>query len=151
MSKRPKSKNGHVHPKDEPKLPVPIRRPAQSGGGSHGPAHETHSHTDPEPEHMKGEPARAARRGTVHRRTKETDVVVALELDGTGRSQIETGIPFLDHMLEALARHSLIDLKVVARGDLEVDAHHTVEDVGLCIGRALIDAMGDRAGMSRYG
>jgi imidazoleglycerol-phosphate dehydratase len=154
QKKKPKSKNGHVHPDDEPKLPVPVRRAAhESTGGTHG-AHETHTHTRPGPEageRLNDEPPRPPRRGTVHRRTKETDVVVALELDGTGRSQIETGIPFLDHMLEALARHSLIDLKVVARGDLEIDPHHTVEDVGLCIGRALIDAMGDRAGMSRYG
>jgi imidazoleglycerol-phosphate dehydratase len=150
--KRPIKKNGHIHPDDEPKLPVPVRRSTRQSAG--GGTHEEETHRGPEAdsgERMSAEPPRAPRRGTVHRRTKETDVVVALELDGTGRSQIETGIPFLDHMLEALARHSLIDLKVVARGDVEVDPHHTVEDVGLCIGRALVDAMGDRAGMSRYG
>jgi imidazoleglycerol-phosphate dehydratase len=87
----------------------------------------------------------------VQRRTRETEVTVALDLDGTGRAQIETGVPFFDHMLESLAKHSLIDLKVIARGDLEVDPHHTVEDVGLCIGRALVDAVGDRRGMIRYG
>jgi imidazoleglycerol-phosphate dehydratase len=154
MKKRSK-KNGHVPPDEEPKLPVPIRRPVREerAGRAGAHAHETRGHAEPEPEPMRSEPPPRAtpRRGTVHRRTKETDVVVALELDGTGRSQIETGIPFLDHMLDSLARHSLIDLKVVARGDVDVDPHHTVEDVGLCIGRALIDAMGDRAGMSRYG
>jgi imidazoleglycerol-phosphate dehydratase len=91
------------------------------------------------------------RRGTVQRRTRETEVTVALDLDGSGRAQVETGLPFFDHMLESLAKHSLIDLKVIARGDLEVDGHHTVEDVGLCIGRALVDAIGDRAGMVRFG
>lgn len=151
MRKKPTPKNGNVHPEDEPKLPVPVRRPARETRGERGhhahTPHEEPPHAAPEPDPVR----RAPRRGTVHRRTKETDVVVALELDGSGRSQIETGIPFLDHMLDALARHSLIDLKVIARGDLEVDPHHTVEDVGLCIGRALLDAMGDRAGMSRYG
>jgi imidazoleglycerol-phosphate dehydratase len=148
MRKRNKTTNGNVHPDDQPKLPVPVRR-SRAGAG---PGTSEHTHTrEPEPEHVKtGEP-RPPRRGTVQRRTKETDVVVALELDGTGRSQIETGLPYLDHMLDSLARHSLIDLKVIARGDLEVDPHHTVEDVGLCIGRALLDAMGDRAGISRFG
>ena len=88
---------------------------------------------------------------TIRRHTKETEVNVALDLDGSGRAQVDTGVPFFDHMLEALAKHSLIDLQVLARGDLEVDPHHTVEDVGLCIGRALVDAVGDRSGMVRYG
>jgi imidazoleglycerol-phosphate dehydratase len=135
--KRP-HKNGKPRPEDEPKLPVPIRK-----------AREEHQDAEPPPhDHHK---PHAPRRGTVHRRTKETDVLVALELDGRGRSQVETGLRYFDHMLDALARHSLIDLKVVAHGDIEVDPHHTVEDVGLCIGRAMIDAMGDRAGMERYG
>jgi imidazoleglycerol-phosphate dehydratase len=133
--RRKKSSNGNVHPDDEPKLPVPVRKAAE-----------------PEPDSAPRPKADARkRRGTVHRRTKETDVRVALDLDGSGRFEVETGIPFFDHMLAALARHSLIDLKVVARGDVEVDPHHTVEDVGLCIGRALLDAMGDKAGMSRFG
>lgn len=136
--------NGNVRPEDEPKLPVPVRKPldgAEDQKEQHEAARGARGNAETRP----------PRRGTVHRRTKETDVVVALELDGSGRAQIETGIPFLDHMLEALAKHSLIDLKVIARGDLEIDGHHTVEDVGLCIGRALLDAMGDRAGMSRFG
>jgi imidazoleglycerol-phosphate dehydratase len=141
-----KTTNGNIHPQDEPKLPVPVRKTRAGAGGGGAEAHEE----EPTSDRVKTEP-RPPRRGTVHRRTKETDVMVALELDGTGRSQIETGVPYLDHMLEALARHSLIDLKVIARGDLEIDPHHTVEDVGLCIGRALLDAMGDRAGMIRFG
>lgn len=137
-AKRKKIKNGNVHPDDEPKLPVPVRKP------------EPHDDGPPHAQASSGTPGRK-RRGTVHRRTKETDVRVALDLDGTGRFEVETGIPFFDHMLSAFARHALIDLKVVAHGDLNVDLHHTVEDVGLCIGRALLDAMGDRAGMSRFG
>src|SRR5262245_22231036 len=138
--RRKKTSNGDVHPDDEPKLPVPIRKTAQA----------EEEPREPPPRTPKAEPPRK-RRGTVHRRTKETDVRVALDLDGSGRFEIETGIPFFDHMLSALARHSLMDLKIVARGDVEVDPHHTVEDVGLCIGRAMLDAMGDKAGMSRFG
>ena len=98
-------KNGKTPPQDEPRLPVPVRKATKDS-------------------------VPRARRGTVTRRTKETDVSVALE---------------------ALAKHSLIDLQVRASGDIEVDAHHTVEDVALCIGRALVEAIGDRAGMTRYG
>lgn len=141
MVRRKKPTNGNVHPDDEPKLPVPVRKPPQAEDAQH---HESG------PRAAKTDPARK-RRGTVHRRTKETDVRVALDLDGSGRFEIETGIPFFDHMLAAFSRHSLIDLKIVARGDVEVDPHHTVEDVGLCIGRAMLDAVGDRAGMSRFG
>ena len=138
--RRKKTSNGDVHPDDTPKLPVPIRK-----------AERTNDERDEAPPRSgKGEQPRK-RRGTVHRRTKETDVRVALDLDGSGRFEIETGIPFFDHMLSALARHSLMDLKIVARGDVEVDPHHTVEDVGLCLGRAMLDAMGDKAGMSRFG
>jgi imidazoleglycerol-phosphate dehydratase len=85
------------------------------------------------------------------RTTGETDVSVSLDLDGTGKATCETGVGFLDHMLDLLARHSLIDLEIRARGDLQVDAHHTVEDVGLTLGQAMHEALGDRAGISRYG
>ncbi len=93
----------------------------------------------------------ALRRGAVSRKTKETDITVELNLDGTGKSQIGTGIGFFDHLLTAFARHGLFDLEVRAVGDLEVDGHHTVEDVGICLGRALDEALGDRAGIVRYG
>ena len=85
------------------------------------------------------------------RTTGETKVDLALDLDGTGRAQLETGVGFFDHMLTLLARHSLIDLDVRAEGDLHVDAHHTVEDVGICFGQALKQALGDKAGIRRYG
>jgi imidazoleglycerol-phosphate dehydratase len=91
---------------------------------------------------------RAAR---IERTTNETSVVVEVDLDGIGATSVSTGVPFFDHMLDALGRHSLVDLTVDARGDLEVDAHHTVEDVGICIGKALADALGDRAGIRRFG
>jgi imidazoleglycerol-phosphate dehydratase len=83
--------------------------------------------------------------------TQETDVYVALNLDGSGRAEIDSGIPFLDHMLTLLAVHSLCDITVRARGDLEVDDHHTVEDVGLTLGEAFKRCLGDKAGISRYG
>jgi imidazoleglycerol-phosphate dehydratase len=91
-----------------------------------------------------------AGRGTVARKTKETDVSVRLALGG-GDAQISTGLPFFDHMLEQIARHGALSLTVKARGDLEVDAHHTVEDVGIAIGQALRAAVGDKAGLARYG
>lgn len=91
------------------------------------------------------------RTARIERETKETKVRVAVDLDGTGQAEIRTRIPFFDHMLTALAKHGLIDLSVEAKGDLEVDPHHTVEDVGLCLGRALLEAVGDRAGIERYG
>ncbi len=87
----------------------------------------------------------------VDRQTKETSIVLELNLDGSGQSQIETGVGFLDHMLDLLARHSAIDLTVTATGDLHVDQHHTVEDVGICFGQALRQALGDKAGIRRYG
>jgi imidazoleglycerol-phosphate dehydratase len=89
--------------------------------------------------------------GTARRATSESRVDVELDLDGTGASQISTGVPFYDHMLTALSTHSLIDLKVSAEGDLAVDAHHTVEDVAIVIGQALAQALGDKAGIVRYG
>ena len=90
------------------------------------------------------------RRGTKARKTKETDITVSLKLDGKGTAKVATGIPFLDHMLELIAVHGLMDLTVAASGDLAVDQHHTVEDVGLVLGRALDDALGDRVGIVRY-
>jgi imidazoleglycerol-phosphate dehydratase len=91
------------------------------------------------------------RQARVERKTKETDIVLQLNVDGTGASKIQTGIPFFGHMLEAFARHGLMDLTVDATGDLEVDLHHTVEDVGIVLGKALREALGDRAGIVRYG
>jgi len=91
------------------------------------------------------------RTGTVDRKTKETQISVAVDLDGSGRSQIATGIGFLDHMLDQLSRHSLIDLKVEAKGDLHIDFHHTTEDTGICIGEAVAKALGDRKGIRRWG
>jgi imidazoleglycerol-phosphate dehydratase len=93
----------------------------------------------------------APRRARVERRTKETQIVLELHVDGTGVSTIETGIPFFTHMLEAWARHGLMDLTVDAKGDLDVDLHHTVEDVGICLGTALREALGERRGIVRYG
>jgi imidazoleglycerol-phosphate dehydratase len=93
----------------------------------------------------------AARRATVQRTTRETDVTVTLDLDGNGRAEIATGIGFYDHLLTSLAHHGLFDLAVAARGDLDVDEHHTVEDVALVLGSALAEALGDRAGIRRFG
>ena len=92
-----------------------------------------------------------ARRARQHRQTRETDIAIALNLDGAGRCKIDTGIPFLDHMLDQIARHGLIDLEVHAEGDTHIDAHHTVEDVGITIGQAIALAVGDKAGIRRYG
>jgi imidazoleglycerol-phosphate dehydratase len=91
------------------------------------------------------------RSARIERATNETSVAVEVDLDGSGRTSVSTGVPFFDHMLDALGRHSLIDLSVDARGDLAVDAHHTVEDTGICIGAALAEALGDRAGIRRFG
>jgi imidazoleglycerol-phosphate dehydratase len=91
------------------------------------------------------------RQATIRRQTGETKIDLSLDLDGTGRAKIATGVGFFDHMLTLLTRHSLIDLEVQAAGDLHVDAHHTVEDVGICYGKALAQALGDKAGISRYG
>src|SRR5436189_5955125 len=90
------------------------------------------------------------RKGAVTRKTKETDVEVAIDLEGTGASSVETGIGFLDHMLDLLARHSRIDIRVKARGDLHIDHHHTTEDVGIALGQALKQALGDMRGITRY-
>ena len=91
------------------------------------------------------------RKATIERNTKETQVSLALDLDGSGAGTVETGIGFFDHMLELLKKHALIDLAVKATGDLHVDYHHTVEDVGLVLGKALNEAPGDRRGLTRYG
>ena len=90
------------------------------------------------------------RKATVKRKTKETDVEVTVDLDGTGASSIETGIGFFDHMLDLLARHSRIDLTVKAKGDLHIDHHHTTEDVGIALGQAVKQALGDMKGITRY-
>jgi imidazoleglycerol-phosphate dehydratase len=90
------------------------------------------------------------RKGSVKRTTKETDVEVAVDLDGEGRASISTGIGFLDHMLDLLARHSRIDIAVKAKGDLHIDHHHTTEDVGIALGQALRQALGDMKGITRY-
>jgi imidazoleglycerol-phosphate dehydratase len=91
------------------------------------------------------------RTATVERQTKETDVFVSVDLDGTGEYDVDTGIGFLDHMLESLSKHSLIDLKVRAEGDLHIDMHHTTEDVGIVLGQALAKALGDLKGIRRFG
>jgi len=92
-----------------------------------------------------------ARQAHVERKTKETDIVLDLNIDGTGAAKIQTGIPFFGHMLEAWAKHGLVDLAVDAHGDLEVDLHHTVEDVGIVLGKALRETLGDRRGIVRFG
>ncbi len=91
------------------------------------------------------------RTASVQRKTAETEISLELNLDGTGQASVATGVGFFDHMLTLLAKHAAIDLKVKAKGDLHVDQHHTVEDVGICFGRALRDALGDKAGIRRYG
>jgi imidazoleglycerol-phosphate dehydratase len=91
------------------------------------------------------------RTASIKRDTAETQISLALDLDGTGRSRVSTGVGFFDHMLTLLSKHSLIDLDVEAKGDLHVEAHHTVEDVGICFGKSLAVALGDKAGIRRYG
>ncbi len=91
------------------------------------------------------------RKARVERRTSETDVVVDLTIDGSGETSISTGVPFFDHMLSQLGRHAGFDLRIEAKGDIEIDAHHTVEDVGLALGDVLKEALGDKAGINRYG
>ena len=93
----------------------------------------------------------ASRKATIARRTRETDIRLTLSLDGEGRASVRTGVGFLDHMLTLFAVHGLFDLEIVAEGDTEVDDHHTVEDLGICLGMALAEALGDKAGIYRYG
>jgi imidazoleglycerol-phosphate dehydratase len=95
--------------------------------------------------------APAKRTSKLNRKTKETEISVEIDLDGTGSYEINTGIGFLDHMLEQLARHSLVDIKLKAKGDLHIDAHHTVEDIGIVLGQAFAEALGDKKGIRRYG
>ena len=92
-----------------------------------------------------------ARQAEINRKTKETDIRVALEIDGEGKGAINTGIPFLDHMLELFARHGLFDLEVTCKGDLQIDDHHSVEDTAICLGQAFAEALGDKKGVVRYG
>ena len=91
------------------------------------------------------------RKAEVSRNTKETRIAVKLDLDGAGQASIATGVPFLDHMLEQVARHGVFDLAISAKGDLHIDAHHTVEDVGIALGQAFAKAVGDKSGVRRYG
>lgn len=93
----------------------------------------------------------AKRVATIHRKTKETDILLTLNLDGSGKNDIKTPVPFLNHMLEALSKHSGFDLTVKAKGDTHIDDHHTVEDIGIAFGMALDKALGDKHGISRYG
>lgn len=93
----------------------------------------------------------SGRTGSTERKTKETEIRATMNLDGTGEATIDTGIPFLDHMLEQVARHGRFDIDVYCRGDLDVDAHHTVEDVGIALGACVAEAVGDKAGIQRYG
>jgi imidazoleglycerol-phosphate dehydratase len=95
--------------------------------------------------------AMAERRAAIERNTLETRIAVSIDLDGTGRSSLRTGVPFLEHMLDQVVRHGLIDLEVRAEGDLHIDAHHTVEDIGIALGQAFAQAAGDKRGIRRYG
>ncbi|HEX9465196.1 MAG TPA: imidazoleglycerol-phosphate dehydratase HisB [Alphaproteobacteria bacterium] len=124
---------------------MPRKRSSRSakGGGSR-------ALTKPAPRLLGGGVA-FARKAEVERRTKETHIACELDLDGSGRYDVRTGIGFLDHMLEQLSRHSLIDLTLAAKGDLHIDFHHTTEDTGIAIGEAVSRALGDRAGIARYG
>jgi imidazoleglycerol-phosphate dehydratase len=96
-------------------------------------------------------PAGASRVATIARKTKETEIQIRIDLDGSGQYSIETGIPFFDHMLESFARHGLFDLELKAEGDVDVDLHHTVEDVGISLGQALREALGGASGIRRFG
>jgi len=95
--------------------------------------------------------ANAARAARIERLTRETSIVVSVNFDGSGHADVVTGVPFLDHMLDQLARHGAMDLTVAAKGDLHIDAHHTVEDIGITLGQAVKQALGDKSGLTRYG
>ena len=116
-----------------------------------GPAPTHKPQPQPEPKRPRPSGDTAMRTATIERRTKETEISVTVNLDGTGEYSVDTGIGFLDHMLEQLSRHSLMDLEVRAKGDLHIDFHHTTEDTGIAIGEAVAQALGDRAGITRYG
>jgi len=96
-------------------------------------------------------PAKSLRSASIERRTKETDIAASVDLDGTGAYEVATGVGFLDHMIEQLARHSLIDIALKAEGDLHIDQHHTCEDSGIALGQAVAKALGDKKGIARYG
>lgn len=91
------------------------------------------------------------RKSEISRTTTETDITIKINLDGKGSYSLDTGVPFLDHMLALWAKHGMFDLEIEAQGDIEIDDHHTVEDIGICLGRAISDALGDKAGIRRYG
>jgi len=91
------------------------------------------------------------RKAQIYRKTKETDIKIELNIDGEGKSDVSTSIPFLDHLLENFAKHGLFDLKIRAKGDIEIDQHHTVEDIGICLGQAFKEALGDKKGINRSG
>ena len=93
----------------------------------------------------------STRRASIERNTQETQIAVSIDLDGSGQAQLDTGLPFLEHMLDQVARHGLVDLHIKAVGDLEIDAHHTTEDIGICLGQAFAQALGDKRGIVRYG
>lgn len=93
----------------------------------------------------------ADREATIERKTNETDIIAKMNLDGQGRYEIDTGVGFFDHMLTHLSKHSKIDMTLKAKGDLHIDDHHTIEDVGICLGEALVEALGDKKGIARYG
>ncbi|KQN43319.1 imidazoleglycerol-phosphate dehydratase HisB [Frigoribacterium sp. Leaf44] len=97
------------------------------------------------------ETTRASRTASLSRETSESSITLALDLDGSGRSTVDSSVPFFDHLLTALSKHSLIDLEVTAKGDTHIDVHHTVEDIGITFGTALKQALGDKSGISRYG
>ena len=115
----------------------------------------SHPSKDESQTNRSARPARAAtaasRRGRAERATRETRIAVEVNLDGSGRGRLDTGVPFLDHMLDQVARHGLLDLDVQAKGDLHIDAHHTIEDIGITFGQAVRQALGDLSGITRYG
>ena len=125
-------------------------RPVNGGGAGASPTVGIAGADSPAPAQNGGAPA-AGRVARVERRTRETEILLQLNVDGRGEMAIDTTIPFFNHMLEAAGKHGLLDLRVNARGDTEVDLHHTVEDVGICLGKAFREALGDRAGIVRYG
>ena len=125
-------------------------RPVNGGGGGASPTVGIAGADSPAPAQNGGVPA-AGRVARVERRTRETEILLQLNVDGRGDVAIDTTIPFFNHMLEAAGKHGLLDLRVEARGDTEVDLHHTVEDVGICLGKAFHEALGDKRGIVRFG